>query len=223
MDESMLLNGVLRSVLGGRGRRRSGRALRFLTGSSGSLLTNPNVLLTAAGVAWGIYETLQGTQGSAGSIGSTGSAGSSGSAGSATPPLPNPGGLGAVVSNDALRMVRLAISAASADGAVSDAERAAIVEQARAAGVAEIVEPELSQRRPLAEIIAGVSDAGQRATLYVLAFTIIRGDEQPSGAERIYLAQLANLLGLDPQAVQQLEQNAGGRIDAIDDQVQAGG
>jgi len=209
MDESFLLNGVLRSVLGGRGRRRSGRALRFLTGNSGSFWTNPNTLLTAAGVAWGIFETMQGATGSTGSAGS--------------PPVPNLGGQGTGVSGDALRIVRLAISAANADGAVSDRERAAVMEQARTAGVADIVEPELRQPRPLAEIVAGVSDAGQRATLYVLAFTILRGDEQPSGAERIYLAQLANLLGLDPQTVQQLEQNAGGRIDAIDDQVQAGG
>ena len=62
----MLLNGVLRSVLGGR-RKKSRKALRYLEkplrgsmGSiGGSLLSNPNVLLTAAGVAWGIFETLQ--------------------------------------------------------------------------------------------------------------------------------------------------------------------
>ena len=64
MDESILFNGVLRSVLGGR-RRRSHRALRYLTrgtGSlAGSLLSNPATLLTAAGVAWGIYETWQGS------------------------------------------------------------------------------------------------------------------------------------------------------------------
>ena len=33
--------------------------------------------------------------------------------------------------------------------------------------------------------------------MYVLAYSMVRGDEQPSGAERIYLAQLANLLGID--------------------------
>ena len=48
----------------------------------------------------------------------------------------------------------------------------------------------------------------------MLAFGIVRGDEQPTGAERIYLAQLAHLLGLDPTTVQQLEQNAAKRIDA---------
>ena len=205
MDESVLLNGVLRSVLGGRRRRRSGRALRFLTGSSGSFWMNPGTLLTAAGVAWGIFETMQANQ-------ATGSAGSTGSVGS-SPPLPNAGGQN-TVSNDALRIVRLAISAANADGSVSDAERAAILDQAKTAGVGEIVEQEMRQPRPLAEIVAGVTDPAQRATLYVLAFCMARGDEQPGGAERIYLAQLANLLGLDAPTVQQLEQNAASRIDA---------
>jgi uncharacterized membrane protein YebE (DUF533 family) len=113
-----------------------------------------------------------------------------------------------------LRIVRLAISAAYADGSMSDTERAAILDQAKTAGVAEIVEAEMQQPRPLAEIVSGVSDTAQRATLYVLAFSMVRGDEQPTGAERIYLAQLANLLGIDVATVQELEQKAATRIDA---------
>jgi uncharacterized membrane protein YebE (DUF533 family) len=66
--------------------------------------------------------------------------------------------------------------------------------------------------------VAGVIDNTQRATLYVLAYGILRGDEQPSGAERIYLAKLAHLLALDPTTVQQLEQNAAKRIDAEPEQ-----
>jgi uncharacterized membrane protein YebE (DUF533 family) len=110
--------------------------------------------------------------------------------------------------------MRLTISAAGADGTIDERERTAILEHARGSGASDVVEAELHQPRPLAEIVAGVSDPAQRATLYTLAFTIVRGDEQPGGAERIYLAQLANLLGLDPQTVQQLEQNAATRIDA---------
>lgn len=217
MDESVLLNGVLRAVLGGRGRRRrSRRALNYLTGGGrGSFWTNPATLLTAAGVAWGIYETMQnssggGSEGSGGSISSEGSSSagsqSSGSVGSQT---------AGAVSSEALRIVRLAVSAAYADGSVSDAERSAILDQAKTAGVADIVEAEMQQPRPLAEIVSGVSDSAQRATMYVLAYSIVRGDEQPSGAERIYLAQLANLLGLDVATVQELEQKAASRIDAI--------
>ena len=214
MDESMLLNGVLRAVLGGRGRRRrSRRAMNYLTGGGrGSFWTNPSTLLTAAGMAWGIFETMQqsGTFGSGGSVGSGGSEGlgSAGSQGS------GPTGLPSTVSPEALRIVRLAISSAYADGSVSDSERAAILDHAKTAGVGEIVEAEMQQPRPLAEIVSGISDAAQRATMYVLAYSMVRGDEQPTGAERIYLAQLANLLGLDVATVQQLEDKAAHRIDA---------
>jgi len=211
VDESALLNGVLSAVLGGRGRRRrSRRALNYLTGGHrGSFWTSPSTLLTAAGMAWGIYETMQqsGGIGSVGSVGSQGS-GSVGSQGSGSSGSPH-------VSPEALRIVRLAISAAYADGSVSDTERAAILDQAKTAGVGEIVEVEMQRPRPLAEIVSGVNDAAQRATLYVLAYTMVRGDEQPTGAERIYLAQLANLLGLDVATVQELEQKAASRIDAV--------
>jgi uncharacterized membrane protein YebE (DUF533 family) len=210
MDESMLLNGVLSAVLGGRGRRRrSRRAMNYLTGGRrGSFWTSPTTLLTAAGMAWGIYETMQQSGGQASTVASS-------PAPSPAPPPPPPAGAQAsAMSPEALRIVRLAISAAYADGSVSDTERAAILDQARTAGVGEIVEAEMQQPRPLAEIVSGVSDASQRATMYVLAFSMVRGDEQPSGSERIYLAQLANLLGLDVATVQDLEQNAARRIDA---------
>ena len=216
MDESILFNGVLRSVLGGR-RRRGRRALRYLTRNSGSFWTNPTTLLTAAGVAWGIYETMQsGSQGAQGSQGlsSGGAAGSAGSGGSTAPMPPLPAIGSSSVSPDAMRLLRLAISAAGADGVVTDEERTAIIEQARRAGVGEIVEAELAQPRPLREIVAGVTDANERATLYVLAFTVLRGDEQPTGAERIYLAQLANLLGLDAAEAQRLERSAAASIDS---------
>ena len=209
MDESMLLNGVLRSVLGGR-RRRSRRALGYLTGGGrGSFWTDPTTLLTAAGVAWGIYETMQNSQGSGASGGSGGSVGLG-----STPPLPNVGSQTSAVSPETLRIVRLAISAANADGSVSEVERTAILDQAKSAGVADVVETEMRQPRPLAEIVSGVTDTAQRATMYVLAYSMVRGDEQPSGAERIYLAQLANLLGIDVETVQQLERTAASRIDA---------
>ena len=219
MNPEFLVGGVLRSVLGG-GRKSSRRALRYLSGGHRSLWSNPSTLLTAAGVAWGIYETLANREtqsGSAGSMGSTGTAGPT------VPPLPNTGSSGAGISDDAMRVVRLAISAANADGVMNEQERAAIRQQAQSAGVAEIVEPELQQRRPLADIVSGVSDPAERATLYVLAFTVLRADEQLNGAERIYLAQLAHLLNLDPQTVQRLEQDTGERIDALGDQGQLGG
>jgi uncharacterized membrane protein YebE (DUF533 family) len=216
MNPDLLIRGVLSSVLGG-GRKRSGRALRYLTGSGGSIWTRPTTLLTAAGVAWGIYETLQ--RRDADAAGGVQTAVATG--GGALPPLP--GGSGTDVDAEALRLVRLAISAANADGVMSEKERAAVLQQARAAGVGEVVERELHHPQPLASIVAGVTDSAQRATLYVLAFTVLRADEQVTGAERIYLAQLAHLLELDPPTVQRLEQDTGERIDALGDQGQLGG
>ena len=221
----MLLNSVLRSVLGGR-RKRSRGAMRYLGNSrspfggtlgsiGGSLLSNPNLLLTAAGVAWGIFETLE--QGNT-PAGAAASPVSNATQTPLLPPLPVVGNPSAPMSDQALQVVRLSISAAYADGSVSDQERAAILDQARIAGVDRIVEQELAQPRPLAEIVAGVNDDTYRGTLYVLAFGILRGDEQPTGAERIYLAKLAHLLGLDPGTVQQLERNAAKRIDAETEQ-----
>jgi uncharacterized membrane protein YebE (DUF533 family) len=115
---------------------------------------------------------------------------------------------------DATRMVRLALSAAQADGSLSVQERETVLARAREAGLEELVERELQVPRTLAEIVSGVTDPAQRATLYNLAFAVVRADEQVGGAERIYLAQLANLLGLDPATVQQLESAAAARIDA---------
>ena len=211
MNPDLLIRGVLGSVLGGGGRKRSGRALRYLTGNKGSFWTRPTTLMTAAGVAWGIYETLKQQPGGVGPA-----------AAASVPPIP---GSTATPDVDAesLRFVQLAVSAANADGVLSDKERAAIVQQAQSAGVGQIVERELNQRRPLAEIVGGVTDQAQRATLYVLAFTVLRADEQVNGAERIYLAQLAHLLNLDPATIQKLEKDTGERIDALGDQGQLGG
>ena len=205
----------------GGGRKRSNRALRYLTRGHGSFWTHPTTLMTAAGLAWGVFDTLKQGEGQAGQWGGESTTTppaqtpTSPAVAPPVPPLPNVGTPATTaINDDALRLVRLAISAASADGVMDDRERAAVVEQAKKANVAEIVESELQQRRPLAEIVGGVRDPAQRATLYVLAFTILRADEQLTGAERIYLAQLAHLLGLDRQTVEQLEKDTANRIDA---------
>jgi uncharacterized membrane protein YebE (DUF533 family) len=184
---------------------------------------NAGTLVTVAGVAWGIFDTLNqranaGTTGvpadasaKAGAVPTTG-------AGAVPPPIPNipgPPTPSAAGSDDLIRMVRLAVSAAHADGTMGEQERAAVVDAAKAAGGSELLARELGPPRPLAEIVAGVTGQAERATLYVLAFTILRADEQISGAERIYLAQLANLLGLDPEVVRALERDTAERIDAF--------
>jgi uncharacterized membrane protein YebE (DUF533 family) len=224
MDEAKLLEGVLRGVLGGGRRKRGRRTMRYLTGPSlpglgrlgGSLLSNPTVLMTAAGLAWGLIETMT-SQGQSGAAVPQPAAGTP--PGSPLPPLPAMGtGAGAPAQTDALRMVRLAISAAQADGGMGAPERAEIERVAAEQGMADVVAAELARPTPLAGIVAGVTDAGQRATLYGLAFALVRADEQVNGAERIYLAQLAHLLGLDPAAVSKLEAAAAAQIDRAPEQ-----
>ena len=119
-------------------------------------------------------------------------------------PLPDP----------LLRIIRLAVSAARADGELSEKERALILQRAREVGLEAAVEAELATPQPLAAIVRGLTHEEGRRELYVLAFTIVRADEIVSGAERIYLAQLAHQLGLDAATVAALESETAARIDA---------
>jgi uncharacterized membrane protein YebE (DUF533 family) len=189
-----LIGALLRGAVGGRGKRSRG-ATRFLTGGRGSLI-NASTLLTAAGLAWGAYEAATGKDDAAAGA-------------PPPPPLPVSG-----LPPDVLRLVRLAIAAARADGRLTDEERASIVAQARSVGAEAIVEREIQTPRPLAEIVAGVTDSNTREQLYVLAFTVVRADEGVSGGERIFLAQLAHALGLNPEATARLETEAARGIDA---------
>jgi uncharacterized membrane protein YebE (DUF533 family) len=210
IDVERLIGSVLRGTLTS-GRKRGGRALRY-AGRKGSLLNARNLLMLA-GVAWGLYETASGRGGPdpGSSAGATGTP--------VPPPLPAAaGGPAAPAMADAdaevVRVVRLAISAARADGAMSPGERERILAEARAPGAADLVAGEIDAVRPLAEIVRGVSDPRQREALYHLAFVIVRADEGVSGAERIYLAQLAHALGLDPATTARIETESARAIDA---------
>src|SRR5687767_12304363 len=119
MNPDLLIRGVLGSVLGS-GRKRSHRALRYLTGSRGSIFTRPQTLLTAAGVAWGIFETLQRHQGTSPAQGgqwggAAAPAGAQPAMAGPVPPLPG-SAAASDVDAEALRLVQVAISAANADG-----------------------------------------------------------------------------------------------------------
>jgi uncharacterized membrane protein YebE (DUF533 family) len=213
-----LVGAVLAGVLGGR-RKRSRNALRYLGGGGGGLV-NATTLMTAAGLAWGAYEAWQQSQGRS-------TTGSSSGGGPATPlpvmgaPAAHTVGASAVTTSpptgidaSSLRLLRLAVAAANADGSMSATERQAVVAQARSEGASDELVRQLEQPGTLAGIVAGAADGAEKAALYVVAFTVVRADEQVSGAERIFLAQLANLLGLDPQAVASLEKTVAARIDA---------
>jgi len=210
-----VLSVVLSGTLGRSGRKRARRATSFLSGHKGFL--SASTLIGAAGVAWGIYDTIK----------------NQGTAPTAVPGVPGfpPVPTGSVPSapvppvpaafeaafDPVARIIRLAMSAAKADGTLSDRERAMIMDRAREAGLEHVVEAELAQTRPLSDIVRGVTDAGMKKDLYVLAFAIIRADETVSGAERIYLAQLAHQLGLDAAATQAIETETASKIDAQTD------
>lgn len=206
MDAHTLLDGLIRGALAGR-RKRTRGALRYLTGGRNSLL-NASTLLTIAGVAWGVVEAA--SQPGGGPAAGPAPGGTAPPPPSTPPPMPAAAG----AREDVLRLVRLAISAARADGDLSLEERGRILAQAREAGVEELVVPELQSPRSLPEIVAGVTDPRLAAELYTLAFTIVRGDENVTGAERVYLARLAQHLGLDAATASRLEGEAAAGIDA---------
>ena len=226
-DPSQILSLFLEGALGRSGRKRARKAARFVSGNKG--LISASSLLAVAGVAWGIYDSMKSAAAASSAAGAPsiaaphgwspqpvaaqGVLGSAGLPGSAVPPVPDLP-TAPPVPPEVLRLVRLTISAARADGDLSAAERTLILEHARKAGVEAEAERELEQPRPLSEIVRGLSDEQARRDLYTLAFSIVRADESVSGAERIYLAQLAHQLGLDAPAAAALESDAAARIDA---------
>jgi uncharacterized membrane protein YebE (DUF533 family) len=220
VNSSDLLSIFLRGAIGSKGRKTARKAARFLSGHSGFLTAS--TVLGAAGVAWGLYETLQnqgstGTPvGAAGATGAAGAARATGATGATLVPPPIPGDERGFP-DDMLRVVRLAVSAARADGTLLPAERVLILSHAREAGVESVVELELSAPRPLSEIVGGITDDQRRRDLYVLAYTIVRADESVSGAERVYLAQLAHQLGLDAATAAALEADTAAKIDVQPD------
>ena len=86
--------------------------------------------------------------------------------------------------------------------------------EARTVGADQLVDYEMRNPRPLADIAAGVRDAKTREEMYAMAFAVVRADENVTGAERIYLAQLAHALGLDPATAARIEGVAAAGIDA---------
>jgi uncharacterized membrane protein YebE (DUF533 family) len=222
LDVEGLVGSVLRGVLGGR-RKRSRGALRYLTSGRSSLL-NASTLLTVAGVAWGLWETASKSAAKPATAPATTPVVPPPLPSNAAAPGPSPlphsvaAPAAAVTTSsvppEVIRVLRLTLSAARADGTLAPHEREAILAQARAVGAESLVAPELDAPRPLSEIVAGAADARSRQDLYTLAFTIVRADEQVSETERVYLSELAQHLQLEPDIVGELEREAARRIGA---------
>ncbi len=213
-----ILSIVLRGAMGRSGRKRARRATRFITGNGGFLTAS--TVLAAAGVAWGIYDSVKGQNVPQapvvpGTVGATAPAAFGGS----VPPIPV---IPSASVDPVLQMIRLAVSASRADGELTADEHAVILARAKEAGLEAAVEEELTTTRPLTEIVRGITDPAARKEFYTLAFTIVRADETVTGAERIYLAQLAHQLGLDPAAVSAIEAETSAKIDAQADTEQSG-
>jgi len=230
-DIEGLVGSVLRGALGG-GRKRKRGALRYLAGGRSSFL-NASTLLTVAGVAWGLWESAQASTAAPVTTSAPGAAPAQGLAvpppipGSATagtgvpltapPPLPGTAPASsapAAVPPDVLRVLRLTLAAARADGTLEPRERDAILTRARELGAEPLIAAELDAPRPIAEVVAGVSDPQTRQDLYTLAFAVVRADESLTESERTWLAGLAGQLGLDATTVEKLEQHAASRITA---------
>lgn len=207
-----ILSVVLRGAMGRSGRKRARRATKYITGNGGFLTAS--TVLAAAGVAWGLYDSMKGQdvpQAGAVPVGAGATAPAAFTSGG-VPPIPV---LPTDLPSPVLQLIRLAVSASRADGELTAVEREEILARAKVAGLEAVIEPELTQTsRPLSEIVQGVTDPAARKEFYTLAFTIVRADEVVTGAERIYLAQLAHRLGLDPAAVAAIEAETAAKIDA---------
>jgi len=250
LDIEGLVGGVLRGVLGSRGKRSHG-TLRYLTGGGQSSFLNASTLLAVAGVAWGLWETAQ--QQSAGgtqqSWGGTSRNAADVPPYGTPPPLPQGGLLvpppvppdmapvatvippplpqswggtsrnaGDVppygVQPDVLRVLRLTLAAARADGTLEPRERDAILARAKEVGAEPLIAAEVDRPKDLGEIVGDVEDQRMRQDLYTLAYAIVRADEQVSDRERSWLTELAGHLRVDAGTVAGLEQQAAARIAA---------
>jgi len=217
LEAEDILSGLLRGALSGRKKswKGAGRAMR------GSGLINAQTLLAAAGVAWGLYETWQSQQTPGAAPSGDPPPRTPGASGPLAAPPPLPGAAAAAppawesgLPAPVLQLMRLMVSAARADGELGPREREIILSEAREVGAEALVRSEIDSPRPLGEVVAGATDPQFKEQLYTLAFTIVRADEAVTGAERIYLAQLAHRLSLDAATVNRVEAEAAARIDA---------
>ncbi len=127
------------------------------------------------------------------------------------PPLPIPGtSLTAVpppppLPTALLPLIQLAVSAARADGELSDEEIALIRDRADTLGAAALVDAELQARRPLDSIASAFVSPQQREVAYAVAYAVVRGQDGISPGERMYLTQLQRLLALPHDIVDRIE------------------
>ena len=236
MDPEQIIGQLIGGFFGGKSKRsRGGLGLSTLgLGRRGRVthgggLINAGTLLTVGGLIWGALETMQQTGAATGSSGPAtpapamppGAATARGAMSSptpglavppplppipgATPPLPDAAAV-LPVPPALVPLVQLAVSAARADGELSDEEIAMIRMRAGELGAAALVDSELQQRRSLDTITPAFTTPEQRQMAYAIAYAVVHGEDAVSAGERMYLTQLQRLLDLDHADVERIEQ-----------------
>lgn len=216
MNLERLLGSLVGDALGARP-KKSARALDLFTGRGKSSWLSASKLMTAAALGWGAYEIYRTHKTAQPSSTTTVLPGASSLA---PPPLPPSATVTTTVDaglDPLRRIVATLVAAARCDGELGEEEYARILAHAREHGGEALVREELERRRPIEEIASGVPRGDASRELYQLAFGVVRADEDVSGAERIWLARLANALALSPsdtaglesQITQKLEDNQG--------------
>ncbi len=214
-----LLNGSLNSTLGGLGGMGRGRL-------PGKTALGMGIL----GVAMAAFEHFR-SQNRDASPPATGSPGSGSSPsppprsappappapGAAPPPFggssppPPPGSVPPSPSGtDPVLLLRAMISAAHADGSLDDAERRRItshLERARLSGEERsFLASELEAPRPLADIVASVKTPADAEQVFAVSLLAVEVDSQ---AERAYLEQLRQALGIEPLKAVEIARSIG--------------
>lgn len=124
--------------------------------------------------------------------------------GAATPPPPPPGAqaVSGQVQHDAVLLIRAMIAAANADGVIDAQERAQILDKLKSVSLSEedrqFLVHELLEPKDIDAIVEGVSSDELARHVYMVSLAAIEVD---TDAERSYLRQLAQRLGLQPDQV----------------------
>lgn len=106
----------------------------------------------------------------------------------------------------ALMLIRAMVTAANADGTITEAERARILAQADQAGAdateREVLERELANPRPIDELLGGVKDEETAEEFYLASRLAV---DETTEANRAYLVLLRERLGLSEQQAEEIE------------------
>jgi uncharacterized membrane protein YebE (DUF533 family) len=122
-----------------------------------------------------------------------------------------PGASTETVDGNGLLILRTMIAAAAADGEIDAEERRRIAEGMKQAGLGpeltRFLESEFTRPATIPMLVAGVKSPEVAAQIYTAARITIEPDKT---AERIFLAELAGSLGLDPKLVASIDAAAAG-------------